>query len=89
MKKALNSSLEAGVSRFDVLQDQKDDTKFVLIESFKSETASVAHKQTAHYLEWKETVADMTVGPLQARKFDNIFPSTLPVWNHKDNFKFM
>jgi hypothetical protein len=34
-------------------------------------------------------VADVMVKPLQARKFDSIVPSTLPVWDHKDNFKCM
>jgi autoinducer 2-degrading protein len=89
MKKALNSSLEPGVARFDVLQDQQDDTKFALVEIFKNETASAAHKDTAHYLEWKKTVADMIVEPLQARKFDSVYHSTLPVWDHKDNFKYV
>jgi autoinducer 2-degrading protein len=88
LKNARNSSQEHGVARFDVLQDQQDDTKFVLVEIFKDETASMAHKETAHYLEWKATVADMVAEPLEARKFDNV-SSTLPVWDHKDNFKYV
>ena len=88
LKNARNSSQELGVARFDVLQDQQDDTKFVHVEIFKNKTASAAHEETAHYLEWKETVADMVVEPLQARKFDNV-SSTLPIWDHKDNFKFV
>ncbi len=91
MKKALNSSLEPGCARFDVLQDQQDDSKFVLIEIFKNETASAAHEETAHYMECKAKVADMMAEQGQARTFDNIDPSTgtLPVWDHKDNFKFV
>jgi autoinducer 2-degrading protein len=89
LKKAQNSSLEPGVARFDVLQDQQDDTKFVLVGIFKNETASAAHEETAHYLEWRETTADMMAEPRQARKFDNLYPSTLPVWSPKDNFKFL
>jgi autoinducer 2-degrading protein len=93
LKKAFNSSLEPGVARFDVLQDQQDDSKFVLIEIFKNETASAAHEETTHYMEWKETVADMMADQGQARKFDNLYPftgtGTLPVWDHKDNFKFV
>jgi autoinducer 2-degrading protein len=85
---ARNSSQEHGVARFDVLQDQQDDTKFVIVEIFNDETASLAHKETAHYLEWKETVADMMVEPLEARKFENV-SSTLPVWDHNDNFKYL
>jgi autoinducer 2-degrading protein len=87
LKNARNSALEPGVARFDVLQDQEDDTQFVLVEVYKNETAPAAHKETAHYLEWRETVADMMAEPRQARKFDNIFPSTPAGWDYGDNVK--
>ena len=87
LKNARNSALEPGVARFDVLQDQEDDTQFVLVEVYKNETAPAAHKETAHYLEWRETVAEMMAEPRQARKFDNLFPSTAAGWDYGDNVK--
>jgi quinol monooxygenase YgiN len=45
LKNVRNSALEPGVACFDVvLQDQQDDTTFVLVEIFKNEIASAAHK---------------------------------------------
>ena len=52
-----NSRLEKGNIRFDVLQDDADPTKFMLYEVFDSEESVEAHKDTAHYLKWRDTVA--------------------------------
>jgi autoinducer 2-degrading protein len=87
LKNARNSALEPGVARFDVLQDQQDDTQFVLVEVYKNETAPAAHKETAHYLEWRETVADMMAEPRRAQKFNNLFPVTAGGWDYGDNVK--
>mmetsp|Transcript_7271 Transcript_7271/g.9485 ORF Transcript_7271/g.9485 Transcript_7271/m.9485 type:complete len:118 (+) Transcript_7271:212-565(+) len=86
LKNARNSAKEAGVVRFDVLQEQADPNAFVLVEVYKdADTSPAAHKETAHYLEWRETVADMMAEPRQARKFDNIFPTTSEGWIYPDN----
>jgi autoinducer 2-degrading protein len=76
--------LEKGVARFDVLQDKEDPTKFVLVECYKNDKAPALHKETSHYLEWRDTVADMMVEPRQARKFDTLFPSTSHGWDYGD-----
>ena len=49
-----NSRLEKGNIRFDVLQDDADPTKFMLYEVFDSEESVKAHKDTAHYLKWRD-----------------------------------
>ena len=36
-----------------------------------------------------DTVANMMVKPPQARTLDKVIPSTLPVWDHKNNFNCM
>lgn len=82
MENARNSAQEPGVARFDVLQDQADPTKFVLVEVYKTPDAPAAHKETAHYNKWRETVADMMAEPRQARKFDNLFPGTVAGWDY-------
>jgi len=58
-----NSRKEAGNVRFDVLRDNKDPNKFLLYEVFQDEAAAAAHKETEHYLRWKETVAPMMASP--------------------------
>ena len=85
LKNARQSAKEVGVARFDVLQDKADPTAFVLVEVYKdAEKAPVAHKETAHYLEWRDTVAEMMAEPRQARKFDNLFPKTAEGWAYPD-----
>ena len=49
--------------------------------------APAAHKETAHYLKWRETVADMMAEPRQARKFSNIFPTTVDGWDYPATLK--
>ena len=60
---ARNSRLEAGVARFDVLQQRDDPTRFVLFEVYRDPEAAVAHKTTAHYLAWRDTVAPLMAEP--------------------------
>ena len=71
---ASNSVQEAGVRRFDVIQQQDDATRFVLLEVYRDEAANAAHKETAHYARWRDTVAEWMVEPRYAVKYTNIFP---------------
>ncbi len=54
---------EDGNLRFDVIQDIEDPTKFILYEAYTTAEAALAHKDTAHYLKWRDTVADMMAEP--------------------------
>ena len=69
-----NSMQEPGIARFDVLQQQDDPARFVLVEIYRSALAPAAHKQTAHYREWAEAVADMMAAPRSSVKFDRVYP---------------
>jgi quinol monooxygenase YgiN len=69
-----NSLQEPGIARFDVLQQQADPTRFLLVEAYRSAEALAAHKQTAHYRKWAETVADMMAVPRSSVKFDRVYP---------------
>ena len=74
IENARNSVLEPGIARFDVIQQQDDASRFILVEVYRSAEAQVKHKETAHYLRWRDTVAEMTVEPRTSVKFDPIFP---------------
>ena len=65
---------EAGIARFDVLQDRDDPTRFVLVEVYRTADAPAAHKATAHYAAWRDAVADLMAEPRTNRKFVNVFP---------------
>jgi autoinducer 2-degrading protein len=70
----LASIQEPGNRRFDVLQDQDDPTKFVLYEAYADVDAASAHKQTDHYLAWRERVAPMMARPRQGVPYQGLFP---------------
>ena len=74
LENASNSVKEEGVARFDVVQQADDPTRFVLVEVYKTTEAQSAHKETAHYLAWRDTVAEMMAEPRQGIKYSNIFP---------------
>lgn len=65
---------EPGVARFDVVQQQDDPARFVLVEVYRDEDAAKDHKETAHYQTWRDTVADMMAEPRSSLKFHNICP---------------
>lgn len=71
---ASNSVQEEGIARFDVLEDESDPTHFVLSEVYRSVEATVAHKETAHYAIWRDTVAPMMAKPRVAVRFSEVYP---------------
>lgn len=66
---------EPGVARFDVMQQADDPTRFVLVEAYRTSGAPAAHKETAHYATWRDTVAPMMAEPRTSAKFANVFPA--------------
>jgi quinol monooxygenase YgiN len=75
MENARNSVQEPGIARFDVVQQQDDPTRFVLVEAYRTPKAAAAHKETAHYQVWRDTVASMMAEPRSSEKYTNVFPS--------------
>lgn len=71
---ARESIKEPGIARFDVIQDSEDATRFVFVEVYRTPQAPAAHKETAHYLKWRDTVAPMMAEPRASRKYINRFP---------------
>jgi quinol monooxygenase YgiN len=74
VENARASLREAGIARFDVIQQADDVTRFVLVEVYRTAEAPVAHKETEHYLQWRDTVAGMMASPRTSQKFSNVFP---------------
>ncbi len=74
IENAKNSIKEPGIARFDVIQQLDDPTKFLLVEVYRQQTDAAKHKETAHYLKWRDDVADMMAKPRSAIKYENVFP---------------
>ena len=68
------SVLEPGNRRFDVLQMQGEPNRFVLYEAYADADSAAAHKQTAHYAEWRDTVADWMAVQRKGVTYRGLFP---------------
>jgi quinol monooxygenase YgiN len=75
IENAQNSLMEPGIARFDVVQQQDDPTRFVLVEVYRTPEDPARHKETAHYNKWRETVAEMMAEPRSSIKYSNVFPN--------------
>jgi len=74
IENARNSIQEPGVARFDIIRQQDDPARFVLVEVYRTEQDPGRHKETAHYQKWRDTVTDMMAEPRTSIKYMNVFP---------------
>ncbi|MDY0019386.1 MAG: putative quinol monooxygenase [Anaerolineae bacterium] len=74
VENARNSVREPGIARFDVIQQQDDPTRFVLVEVYRTPEAPAQHKETAHYQVWRDAVAEMMAEPRSSIKYEPVFP---------------
>lgn len=65
---------EQGNRRFDVLQDATDPSKFILYEAYATPEDAKAHKETLHYVIWRERVAMMMAKPREGFNYLGLFP---------------
>jgi (4S)-4-hydroxy-5-phosphonooxypentane-2,3-dione isomerase len=74
IENARNSVKEPGIARFDVVQQQDDSTRFVLVEVYRTSDAPARHRETAHYLAWKHSVESMLPEPRTRVMYSAVFP---------------
>jgi len=74
LENAKNSVKEPGIARFDVVQQQDDKTRFVLVEVYRTPEDPARHKETAHYKKWRNTVESMMAEPRSSIKYNNLYP---------------
>ncbi len=65
---------EPGIARFDVLQEEGNPARFVLVEVYRTPEAPAEHKATEHYAKWRDTVADMMAEPRRSVRYSNAHP---------------
>lgn len=71
---------EPGNIRFDILQQADDPCRFMIYEVFDSEEAVNLHKQTSHYLRWRDTVQEWMAEPRRGIRYDVVEPSDRSLW---------
>lgn len=74
LENARNSVKEPGIARFDVIQQTDDPTRFVLVEVYRDNDAPAKHKETAHYLAWRDKATELMAEPRYSVKYQNVFP---------------
>jgi quinol monooxygenase YgiN len=75
LENARQSVREAGIARFEAVQRLDDPCRFVLVEIYRTPEAQAAHRETAHYLKWRDTVGPMMAEPRAPVKFAPVFPA--------------
>ncbi len=75
VENATHSIQEPGIVRFDVIQQKDDPTRFVLVEVYRTEEDVARHRETAHYLKWREAVVDLLAEPRYSVVYSNVFPA--------------
>ena len=71
---------EPGNLRFDVLRSVEDPSHFLLYEVYESEEAAAAHKNTLHYIRWRETVAPWMASPRRGVPYTVVAPKDRNEW---------
>ena len=74
VENARSSIQEAGVARFDFLQQNDDPTRFILTEVYRTSQDPAKHKETAHYQRWRTTVEPMLAEERTRTIFTNLYP---------------
>jgi autoinducer 2-degrading protein len=74
------TSGESGNVRFDVLQQADDPCRFIVYEVFESEEAVRLHKETPHYLKWRDTVQEWMAEPRRGIRYKVLEPSERSKW---------
>jgi len=71
---------EPGNLRFDFVRQADDPCRFMIYEAYESEVAAADHKNTAHYLIWRDNVAGFMAEPRKGVKYKIIEPSDRTRW---------
>ena len=66
---------EPGNLRFDVLQSTEDPCRFIFYEAYRSAEDALKHKETEHYLNWRDRVANWMAEPRQGVRYKGLFSS--------------
>ena len=65
---------EPGNLRFDILQSVDDPTRFVTYMAYRDEASAKAHRETAHYLAWRDAMVDWEAEPRVLVRYDGLLP---------------
>ena len=68
------SMREPGIVRFDLVQQEDDPTRFLLVEIYRTADDPARHKATPHYAAWRDAVEQMMAEPRRSVKYRALVP---------------
>lgn len=71
---------EPGNLRFDFIQQSDDPCRFMIYEAYDSDEAAASHKDTTHYLKWRDSVKDQMAEPRKGVRYNIIEPNDNSRW---------
>ncbi len=74
LENARASIQEPGIARFDVLQQNDDPTRFMLVEVYRTPEDAAKHRETPHYKKWGESIPDLLAEPRTRVFYTNVYP---------------
>src|SRR5262245_39132857 len=75
LQNARNTRREPGNLRFDVSREEADPTRFLLYEAYRAAEDFASHQKTAHYLAFRDQVADWMAEPRVGVRHVSLFPA--------------
>jgi autoinducer 2-degrading protein len=72
---------EPGILRFDVVRDESESDRFVLVEVYRTDADPAKHKQTVHYAQWRDAVEPMMAEPRRSVKYRDVYPLGASGWS--------
>ena len=55
------------------MQEPDDPARFLLVECYRTHADQLAHRETAHYLRWRDAVAPLMAEPRAAVKYAPVY----------------
>ncbi len=67
---------DAGVVRFDFIQQSDDTAHFILNEVYQTREIGLQHLETEHFKQWQSAIKPMLVEPPHAVTYEHVFPKS-------------
>ncbi len=67
-----NSRKEKGVERFDFYKISGTENTFILFEAYTSEDDQKLHRETEHFIKWKQRVAELIEEPYKITVLEEV-----------------
>lgn len=68
------SRAEKGCVRFEVFRQADDPQRFVLVEAWRDAQAHAAHRDTLHYIKWRDAVNPMMATTRHSTTYQDVEP---------------